>query len=185
LATLPAGVADADTGFGPIYAYNGSNRCLDVRKQDNYYAANARVQIWDCTGALEQQWASHFFGVTPPAGEFGTRETLYQIINERSGMCMEVRTGDLTAGRQVDQVPCGTGSIDDIANQLWDAGQIASFSNGTGRFSLSPWSAMRSHAAYCLDIRGGSGDNSSLLQQFQCTYHWNQLFSGSIAAAAA
>lgn len=179
LAVVPGGVAHADTVWESIDAWQGTDlKCLDVRKQDDYYRAGARIQIWDCSGALEQQWMWHPYPEqTPPQGEFGIRSTLYQVKSLRSGMCMEVRNGDtITFDRQVDQMPCGSGSIDSISQQLWLRGPM----DDEGRVSLSPWSAVRANVSRCLDIVGGSTDNGSMLQQYPCTYNWNQRFATAI-----
>jgi hypothetical protein len=66
VATLGT-AAHADGGFAPIGARN-SGHCLDVRSQDNFYASNARVQQWDCSGAPEQQWSFHPYATVPLPG---------------------------------------------------------------------------------------------------------------------
>jgi hypothetical protein len=177
------GAAHADTAYDPVFTHlGGSDRCLDVRKQDDYYHANARVQIWDCSGALEQQWSSRVYGVEPPSGEFGVRKKLYQIVNLRSGMCLEVRDAGTSVGREIDQFPCITpgGSIDVSTNQLWQVDSLG-ISGAIPKYSLLPWSAVRVNVSMCLDVRHGESGNGTMLQQYPCNSTSAQSFAGSLA----
>jgi mannan endo-1,4-beta-mannosidase len=77
-------IRNADTG-----------KCLDVRREDNYYSAGARVQQYSCTGTPQQQW-------TPvPAGD-----GRYTFVSQRSGMCLDVRGGSTAPGAQIQQWYC-------------------------------------------------------------------------------
>jgi hypothetical protein len=189
LLSMAPGVARADTLYNPIFTMVGSiwngtiERCLDVRKQDDYNHANARVQLWDCSGALEQQWSSRFYGLEPPAGEFGYQKQLYQIVNLRSGMCMEVREGNLSAGAQIDQYPCaGPGeSIDVNAAQLWEV--ISPGSDSLPSYALSPWSALHAHIAMCADLDLGRTGNGTMIVQEPCDLTTARLFSGSLQSS--
>src|ERR1043165_7324488 len=127
--------ANADTPNGDLRPTSGSItgpfthvKCLDLRAQDGFNNPNARFQQWDCSGANEQQFHSH-----PYFHLFGDT-WLYQLVNLRSGMCMEVRDGLTTPGAQIDQFPCATSGVVDTVNarQLW----LGSRFHGTGVYEI-------------------------------------------------
>lgn len=179
---LAGAVAQADTAFGPIQVLNhaktSDGKCLDVKSEDiERTPLHARVQAWDCSGASEQQWSSHPYAQVP-VGEFGVLETLYQIKNLRTGECMEI-TGDgsLVTGVQADEVPCGTGSIASIANQLW-------IESPSGRGDqLSTWAAATGGASLCLDLKGDSNENGTPIQQWTCNGTLAQVFGGALLSS--
>ncbi|GAA3265018.1 hypothetical protein GCM10020218_000230 [Dactylosporangium vinaceum] len=175
---VPGPAAQADTPnsvIGVRYSdwLTSGYRCLDVRQQDGPLQPNARIQLWSCSGALEQQWRSHLYGYAPPAGEFGIQRALYQIINLRSQQCMEVRDGSTASGAAVDQYPCGSGSIDAIAAQLWMVTPVTS-PPGWPTYNVSPYSAYRVGLYKCLDAMGGQTGNGTMIQQWTCTGRSNQ-----------
>ena len=165
--TALASSAVGDTGFGEI-AVSNSNKCLDVRAQDGFYSPGARVQQWDCSGVPEQQWQLHPYATVPSPYNPAVSVTLYQIQSERSGLCMEVGGGGVHA--LVRQNNCGTGSVNDIAHQLFISLPLGHTSD---RY-LRPWSS----PSLCLDVQNGSDDNGNLLQQYPCTGGRNQIFYG-------
>ena len=178
---LGGGVAQADTAFGPIQVLNfakaSDGKCLDVKSEDiERTPLHARVQAWDCSGASEQQWSSHPYAQIP-AGEFGVLETLYQIKNLRTGMCMEITSdGSLVTGVQADEVPCGTGSIDAIASQLW-------IESPSGRgYQVVTWASASADRPLCLDLKGDSNDNGTPIQQWTCNGTLAQVFGGSLGS---
>src|SRR5437763_848027 len=114
VAGTARGAANADTPNGDLRPVSGSFsgpftnvKCLDLRREDGFGNPNARFQQWDCTGDNQQQFHAH-----PYYNLYGNR-WLYQIVNLRSGMCMEVRDGLTTAGAQIDQYPCATSGVVD------------------------------------------------------------------------
>ena len=165
MTTTLASTAMADTGFGSI-VIGSSAKCLDVRAQDNFYSPGARVQQWQCSGALEQQWQFRAFGVIPMPGNPAVSVTVYQIRSERSGMCMELDAGGIHA--LVRQNICGTGTAGDEAHQLFIS------SPTQGYHILQPLSS----PSLCIDVQNGSDDNGNLLQQYPCTGGYNQKFFG-------
>ena len=165
--TALASSAVGDTGFGEI-AVSNSNKCLDVRAQDGFYSPSARVQQWDCSGVPEQQWQFHPYATVPSPNNPAVSVTLYQIQSERSGLCMEVGAGGIHA--LVRQNYCGTGSVNDIARQLFLSVPLGYTSD---RY-LKPWSS----PSLCLDVQNGSDNNGNLLQQYPCTGGGNQIFYG-------
>jgi hypothetical protein len=166
LTTALASTAMADTGFGRIVVRN-SGKCLDVRSQDNFFSAGARVQQWDCSGVPEQQWQFHPFASIPMPGNPARTVTVYQIQSERSGLCMEVDAGGVHA--LVRQDTCGTGTPGAEARQLF----ISSL-DAQGYHILKPLS----NPSLCVDVQNGSSDNGNLLQQYSCTGGANQEFFG-------
>jgi hypothetical protein len=162
-----AGTALADTGFATIQIVR-SGSCLDVRAQDGFYSPGARVQQWDCSGVPEQQWQFHPYATVPSPNNPAVPVTLYQIQSGRSALCMEVGAGGIHA--LVRQNHCGTGSVNDIARQLFLSVPVGH----TNLRYLVPWSSQ----SLCLDIQNGSDDNGNLLQQYPCTGGTNQMFYG-------
>ncbi|MFG1807654.1 RICIN domain-containing protein [Streptomyces sp. NPDC049040] len=173
--------AAADTSYGPIRVLNHAvaqdGKCLDVKSEDIARTpVHARVQAWDCSGVSEQEWSSHPYAQVP-TGEFGTLQTLYQIKNLRTGMCLEIKAeGSLVAGVQADVVPCAGGSADTIADQLWEEQP-----SGRG-FVVQTWSAARVNALLCLDLKGNSNDNGTPVQQWTCNGSTAQVFGGSLGS---
>jgi len=183
LTFVPSGVANADTDWGGIWRQRNStySECLDVRREEGWYSAHARIQQWRCSGEAQQQWSSHPYALTPPVGtEIQFQRTLYQIKNLRSGMCLAVRNGGTALLEPVEQVPCGSGSTDDIDNQLWLEDSI--FSNGV--YQLAPWSAQRRGANLCLDVPRDSGDDGVILEQYTCNNTGAQQFRGIALTAS-
>lgn len=166
MTTLLASTAMADTGFGTMVVRN-SGSCLDVRAQDNFLSAGARVQQWGCSGVAEQQWQFHPYAIIPTPGNPGVLETVYQIRSERSGMCMEVDAGGVHA--LVRQNTCGAGTVENEARQLFVSTPVAPFYH-----KLNPVS----NPSLCLDVQNGSDDDGNLLQQYSCTGGLNQDFFG-------
>jgi arabinan endo-1,5-alpha-L-arabinosidase len=165
ITTTLASTAMADTGFGSIQARN-SGKCLDVRSQDNFFSAGARVQQWDCSGVAEQQWQFRSYAQILMPGGVGNTVTVYQIQSERSGLCMQVDAGGIHA--LVRQNTCGTGDPGSIAHQLFIS------LPSQGYHILKPLS----NPSLCLDVQNGSNSNGNLLQQYSCTGGANQQFFG-------
>jgi hypothetical protein len=98
--------------------------------------------VWSCNGGANQR-----FGVTD-AGEitFG-------------GQCLDVVTGDMSNGRNIQLYPCKSLSRTDKYNQLWHL---------TG--------AVTGLAGNCLDIRGGTpaGADYTPVQTYTCNGGANQ-----------
>lgn len=165
--------ANADTPNGDLRPVSGSltgpfthAKCLDLRAQDGFNNPNARLQQWDCSGANEQQFHAH-----PYYWMYGNT-WLYQLVNLRSGMCMEIRDGLTTAGAQVDQFPCATSGVVDSENsrQLWRESRF----NGRGVYELRPWS----NNTMCLDVKGADNTNGAKIQQYPCNFSLAQQWSG-------
>jgi pectate lyase len=142
-------------------------KCLDLRTQDGVNSPHARFQLWSCSGALEQQFRSR-----PYYHLYGSR-WLYQIVNLRSGMCMEVRDGRTTAEAQIDQFPCATsGAVDGVTSrQLW----LVTRFNGRSLYQLQPWS----NTAMCLDVKGSENGNGVKIQQYPCNNTRAQMWGGN------
>jgi pectate lyase len=165
--------ANADTPNGDLHPVSGSIggiftnfKCLDLRKQDGFNNPYARFQQWDCSGVNEQQFHSH------PYYHLYGNTWLYQLVNLRSGMCMEVRDGLTTAGAQVDQFPCATSGVVDSVNsrQLW----LETRFNGRSVYQMQPWS----NTAMCLDVKGAENSNGVKIQQYTCNFSAAQQWYG-------
>jgi pectinesterase len=166
--------ANADTPNGDLRPVSGSIggiftnfKCLDLRREDGFNNPNARFQQWDCTGDNQQQFHAH-----PYFRLFGNR-WLYQLVNLRSGMCMEIRDGLTTTGAQVDQFPCATSGVVDsgTSRQLW----LESRFNGTAVFEVQPWS----NTSMCLDVRNAENNNGVKIEQAPCNFTGAQRWYGA------
>jgi hypothetical protein len=76
----------------------------------------------------------------------------FQVISQRSQLCMEVRDSSLSAGAQVDQFLCA-----------WDANQLWRFVYAGGSNIL-----VNMNSGMCLDVSGASNDNFAKIQQWYC-----------------
>jgi hypothetical protein len=158
--------AQADTGFAPIrIASSGS--CFDVRSQDGFFSPGARVQQWGCSGVPEQQWSFHPYATVQMPGNPGVNIVLYQIISQRSGLCMQADAGGVHA--LIRQNTCGSGSVNNLAKQLWWSRPASA-----GAVTLKAWS----NQTLCADVQNGSDDDGNLLQLYDCTGNGNQQFYG-------
>jgi hypothetical protein len=165
-AVMTPGIASASVDVGPDKYGNmrnlNSNKCVDVRAQDDYYAAGARIQQYHCTGAREQQWAGHFVRNSP-----ATRDDEYQFKVLRSGMCMQPPPGlsPYVDGNGVIlvQEPC------DETNelQLWYR-----YAAGTSWFD--GWKNHRT--GKCMDVRLSSTGDGAWIQQYTCNSTDSQVF---------
>jgi hypothetical protein len=165
--------ASADTPNGELRPLSGAftgpfveAKCLDLRAQDGFNNPHARLQQWDCSGSLEQQFHAH------PYYHLYGNTWLYQFVNLRSGMCMEVRDGLTTAGAQIDQFPCATSGVVDSGNrrQLWEVTRF----NGTGLYQVQP----ESNTAMCLDVKNSDNSNGAKIQQWPCNGTGAQRWGG-------
>jgi hypothetical protein len=100
-------------GFESIFSLISVNSglCLDVESESLLDGAN--VQQYSCRtrwlGSSHQQWHLTFVNRFTPAHEFG-----YELRNMRSGKCLDVASGSLLNGANVQQFTCHGGT-----NQLW------------------------------------------------------------------
>jgi hypothetical protein len=182
VVVAPSGGANADQAYGipdatprPIFTSTAGNRCLQVGPADNYFLNNARIQQWTCSGAPEQQWSVNAYATANlPSG----LATLYQIKNQRSGMCMEVRSGGANAyvHADMDQTYCGTGSVGSMDSQLW---LVTGAPDGVrGPWTLNPWSAVSRGSTMCVDVANASGNNGAWITQYFCNGTNAQRFTG-------
>jgi Ricin-type beta-trefoil lectin domain len=118
--------ASAATVYKRIVNADIHQLCMDVKAEDNYDAADARAQQWNCTGVQEQQWLRTSVGNGVP--------DVYTIRAKRSNMCLDevlqesAFTGEPggPAGVQIRQEPCNGAesqnwifkSTGEIVNQL-------------------------------------------------------------------
>jgi Ricin-type beta-trefoil lectin domain len=157
------GVAHADGPYRQITNVK-SQKCLDVRSEDNYYLSGARVQQYHCTGAQEQQWSLAF----RTADAFG--RNLYSIRSLRSGWCMHVRN-DATSQSQVEQYFCAvdwTRTGTPAGSELWRLQPVDA--------SRHIYNLVNYRSGECLDVTSASNIDSALIQQFPCTGGGNQQF---------
>jgi hypothetical protein len=82
--------------FKDKFRNQGANRCLDAGTG----GSGGATEVRDCTGATRQRWLLY----THP------RTNRRLLINERSGMCLDVPGGSTATGRDLIQFPCHGGT---------------------------------------------------------------------------
>lgn len=123
-----------------------TGKCLD---QDYSNPGNgATVQMWDCWGGPNQQWALQ------NCDWLGRCE----IVNLWSGKCLDANAGGLTSnGDRVQVWDCWGG-----ANQYWYAG----FPDG----STGHWQVINKADGKCLDADASNYNNGERVQLWDCWY---------------
>ncbi|MBC7533358.1 MAG: RICIN domain-containing protein [Oligoflexus sp.] len=146
-----------------IRAVNGG-RCVSSAggKTEN---GNPMI-LWDCGGGSDQ----HVRLLPAKSGA-------YKVRFSNSGKCMDIQ-GDSSSenGKDVHQWDCG-----ENADQAWFlrvAGGAASTPppSSDKPFDGKMFTLVASHSNKCLDARGGSPENGTVYQQFECNGEIDQKF---------
>jgi len=132
-------------------------------------STGAYVQQQTCSGATSQKWKAVVVG------------TGYQIINNASGLCIEVPGSATAYQTATQQNTCGTSAA---TNQIWNFVNPTTLANvafptvttggGSGGSTVPgniPPSASRikvQHSGQCLDIRNISSNNGEYVDQYGC-----------------
>lgn len=138
LVVLTAAPARAQSGFKPISIARTDN-CLDNATQDA-----AKLQMWKCSGAQEQNWAQGY--TTQHGGAF-------TFINQRTGNCI---TGPVSASGPATMAPCDPAA----PNQVW----TVFYANNPG----SGWFQVYQNVASGLCLSTPSSANGTVLQTTIC-----------------
>lgn len=129
----------------------GTNKCLDVTAQDDYYKVGARVQQWNCTNVQEQKWRA--IQINSIDGFHPT----WEIVSQRSGLCLG-RKAFAVDGQQAIQMPC------DGSRQVgWYVGDLQN-----GNHTL-----VNIYDARVLDLSGQSSADGAKVQ----LWTWNGSFA--------
>ena len=161
------------TGSGP--------ECLALNGSDGYYNDHTRVIQWQCSGNDDQQWETRAVG-TDGIGS-GIGRIVYQIVNKKSGKCMEVRDYGGN-GSLIDQVTCANlASLglpygvapDSYPLQMWEMPIPAS----TQEQEIVPLESIIRGSEMCLDVDSGLPFNGTKVQQWTCHGGDNQHFVGT------
>jgi hypothetical protein len=146
VVAAPGGTANAATFYRNLVG-RGSNKCLDVRTEDDL-----TVQLWGCSGGTEQQWRFAF--------AFNSNGTDYfRVFNRRTQRCLGI-TADSTSASVAAQSQFCAGDLS-RPTQLWSF-QLVTIGNDR-------WSVIRNWwSGQCLDARGNSTGNGTIVQQFPC-----------------
>ncbi|MEU8266961.1 RICIN domain-containing protein [Sphaerisporangium sp. NPDC049002] len=75
-----------------------SGKCLDMAI-DGAIGNNTRVQQWDCSGASNQRWTA-----VPAPADLGS--SWVQLVNLRSGLCLDISGASYTNGRPLVVYQC-------------------------------------------------------------------------------
>ncbi|WP_169846716.1 RICIN domain-containing protein [Rhodococcus marinonascens] len=148
-----------------IYGLDG--RVLDIL--DNGTAAGTNVQMWDYTGAENQQWMLKDNG---------------QIVNPHTGKCLDVfptatnSPSYISGGSNGERVAindCATTDqlrITDYAAQRWSVDDAVIDGRSAGGAIVN-----NAKAGKCLDVTDGESANGTRLQIWDCTGGPNQQFN--------
>ncbi|GIF13942.1 RICIN domain-containing protein [Actinoplanes teichomyceticus] len=152
------------------YVARHSQKCLDVKYGGR--SDGADVIQWRCHGGDNQSWR---FAITDWPDFWGT--TYVNLINERSGKCLDVKYGSKTDGADVIQWRCHDGD-----NQKWTPILIAQ-AGGRNYFLIK-----NKGSGKCLDVKGSDvGDGADVIQ-WRCrsskNQEWEEITSKGVGAAA-
>ena len=137
VVALAAAPARAEFGFKPIGIARTDN-CLDNATQDA-----AKLQMWKCSGAQEQNWAQ----------EYNSKTSSFTFINQRTGNCI---TGPASASGPATMAPCDP----DAPNQRW----TVFYANNPG----SGWFQVYQNVASGFCLTTPSSANGTVLQTTTC-----------------
>ncbi|MEV6984739.1 RICIN domain-containing protein [Sphaerisporangium sp. NPDC051017] len=146
---IPSGTAAASYGPYEIIS-NLSHLCVDT--VNGSMDDNAPIQQWWCWNGPPQRWTMVFVKTAyrPQTGD----TAFFRLENQKSGKCLDVPSGNPTAGVKVQQWRCWDGDM-----QLWSVVT----QNQTGTVQI------RNLATdLCLDDTDWSNTPGNRLQQWPC-----------------
>ncbi|MFJ7154398.1 RICIN domain-containing protein [Streptomyces sp. NPDC101118] len=126
----------------------GSGKCLEIA--DGSHADGARAQQWDCVGVRHQSWRWVLVGVAYDQWEQEWHS--YRLVNEESGLCLEIADFSRADGARAQQWQCAN-----AASQIW------SVPYAHHRRTL----VYNNHSGKALEIADGSLANGARAQQWQ------------------
>ena len=142
---LPASAAN---GAYRTIVNSGSQKCAGLNPFE-YFNNGASVVQQTCNGQPEQNWAPVYLG----GGN-------YQMVNQRSGMCLDVRDGVNADATQVQQWTCTN-----TPGMSWQV---------PGNFpKLTRGMVVSKIGSRCLDVRAGSLEDGAIIQIYHCTFSNN------------
>lgn len=148
LGLAVAGAAPAQAATPSEIVGQGSQKCLDVRREDGG-GSGSRVQTWACFGSPNQRWYVQYVGTYS-----GTN--WYQFVSaDVTSQCMTVRGAGFANGTQVDIEPCGGGDSD----QMFRLESIPA----SPYVHLHPF-----YTSKCIDVSGNSTANGAKVQLWDC-----------------
>ena len=148
--------------------------CLALNSGDGIYNDHTRVFQWNCNGHDDQQWEMQLEWT----GDDG--HNIYQVVNKQSGKCMETRDRNLVEGDQIDQVTCLSGNpyaYGALQQQLWEIHYVDP--HNSSYKEMVPFLAAYYDHNYCLDVRGASLSDGTMVEQWTCNGGTNQQFAGA------
>ncbi len=145
VVALSAGPAQADDFYWREFVGQGSGKCMDVATENN-----ATLQIWACNDQGQQNWRLQFAG-----NSLGV--DFYYVINRRSpNGCLGIAGDSFNAQAPALLQACFTGFT-----QWWYFRP-----HTVGNVTYDEF--VNLETGLCLDARGNSPNNGTLLQQYPC-----------------
>lgn len=135
-----------------------SGKCLDA---SNRYSGSPVTQ-WTCHGGDNQRWREGEDAIDPGTG--GSH--LIQLIDTKSGMCLDIRGGSKNDGAQLQIYPCKDGVSSTVYNQHFVTNSITS--------SSKTMMIKAVHSGKCFDVPYASQSNGIGIQQYTCHGGLNQ-----------
>jgi hypothetical protein len=157
LAMLAIGVAATPAhaaGFSPIKIWH-STHCLDNATQNS-----AKLQMWSCSGASEQNWSA----------SLNTATGRFMVSNQRTALCISAQS---FRGFPVIAQPCDPSA----ANQQWKLRATGSSPTTNADDHYFVWESV----ATGLCLTTPSVANGTLVQTTECDLsdpydYWNKAF---------
>jgi len=144
LAVMGAAPAQAATPSEVVG--QGSQKCLDVRREDGG-GNGSRVQTWACFGSPNQRWYVQYVGTYSGTNWFEF------VSADVTSQCLAVRDSGFANGTQVDIEPCGG------SNRMFRLESIP----GSPYLHLHPF-----YTSKCIDVSGNSTANGAKVQLWDC-----------------
>ena len=154
-----ASTARADTTL-PVGAFRlvnyGSGKCVEVvPDQFTFSLFENGDRIWQrtCDGAPQQSWLL----VRATNGTIAGMGNVvrYHLINQYTGLCLDLKDGKTNDGAIIQQWTCN-GTSTTMMWSLYDD-------------FYSSRQVVNDRSGYCLDVAGGSWADHALLQNYHCT----------------
>lgn len=136
-----------------------SGMCLEVVPPigSGYKLNSLAVLQRPCNGSLQQSWSWRW---VEREEEYEESIDIYHIVNQRSGMCLDMTNGNMNNGTALQQYAC----VDSTSMGWFTSTTSNAFRNIRNHRALEDTVTPK-----CVDIRGGSQASDAVAQIYTCT----------------